>query len=580
MCKKSFINDHFLSTVPVWVSVPRAAAVVGLLGGDCAQPITRQSEEGVTSVRLQRVTIGAVAFLVSIWLLAPIGSAQTNNVEQTDRALKTLFPPKPYRESAKSARGHIQLDVSQGATIRLTQPAANIFVSDPSIADLQPASNEVIFVFGKAPGHASLFALNDQGEAIAEYKVVVTRPVDELRVLLQNVFGDHSISVTYTPNGAVLTGTVPDAATAEKVQALTAQFLPQGAVITNMLGVGGAVQVNLKVRVAEVSRTVSKEFGFNLSATGKGGNFQFGVLNGRQFVDAAGQAVRSSTGAGTAFMKFSTGALDITAALDALAAEGLVSILAEPNLTAVSGTSANFLAGGEFPIPVIQGSGQGNAVTIERQRFGVSLEFTPTVFSRDHIRIHVRPEVSDISNRGAVKIQGIDIPALVTHRAETVVELGSGQSFAIGGLIRKGFNTEVSKFPGLGDLPILGELFRSSSFQKDESELVIIVTPYIVRPARSPAALQVPTDRVAPPSDTGRVLRNEVAKPPPTQGSPMLDHIRGVFDTKSLARDVNKEIPSDTGPAPRKEIARPPPGRESPPTKSPGSLSDRGFIID
>ena len=194
--------------------------------------------------------------------------------------------------------------------------------------------------------------------------------------------------------------------------------------------------------------------------------------------------------------------------IDALAAEGLVSILAEPNLTTVSGEPASFLAGGEFPIPVAQGS---DRVSVEFRRFGVSLEFVPTVLSCDLINVRVKPEVSELSKNGAVQVSGFQIPAIATRKADTVVELASGQSFAIGGLIRRNFTTDINNVPWLGDIPILGALFRSSRFQKDESELVIIVTPYIVRPATT--ALRAPTDRVAPPSDAGRVLVKTLAKP-------------------------------------------------------------------
>jgi len=482
-------------------------------------------------VWLQHFRVGAVAFLASLCVLGHSGLAQTGRPPQGGLRPSTPDAGAPSARDARLMQGQIQLNVSRGRTIRLNRPAATIFVADPAIADIQTPSNTVVFVFGKTAGRTSLFALDDQGEAVAEYQVVVARPIEDLRALIRNSLGDHNITVTYTPNGAVLNGTVPDAATAESARAITAQFLGQGAEITNRLAVAGAVQVSLKVRIAEVSRTVSKEFGFNLSAVGKAGNFQLGLATGRQIVDGAGQVIRSPTGAGTAFVNFSTGVADITAVLDALAAEGLVSILAEPSLTAVSGESASFLAGGEFPIPVRQVSGQGNATAIEFKRFGVSLDFVPTVLTGNNISIRVRPEVSDISSRGAVLVDGFNIPALTTRRTETVVELGSGQSFAIGGLIRKGFSTNISAFPWLGDLPVLGALFQSSTFQKDESELVIIVTPYIVRPAPSPTALQVPTDRVAPPSDTGRVLRKAIAKSPPGDTGPQAKSSRSLSDT-------------------------------------------------
>ncbi len=414
-------------------------------------------------------------------------------------------------------RGKIQLNVSRGRTVRLARPASTIFVADPSIADIQTPSGTAAFVFGKKPGRTSLFALGADQEPLAEFEIIVTQPVEDLRELLRSELGGLPIQVSYTPNGAVLSGTVPNAAVAESAKSLTAQFLGQGAVITNRLRVAGALQVNLQVRVAEVARSVSKEFGFNLQATGEAGNFRFGLITGRRAVNGAGQVIPSPGGAGSAFVGFSSGGTNISAVLDALAEEGLISILAEPSLSTVSGEPASFLAGGEFPIPVAQGL---DRISVEFKRFGVSLEFIPTVMSGEMISVRVKPEVSDISTRGQVQINGFTIPALATRRADTVVELASGQSFAIGGLIRKGFNTNISAFPWLGDVPVLGALFRSSNFQKDETELVIVVTPYIVRPAASAAQIQVPTDRVAPPSDTSRVLLNRIASPPPGRPAP------------------------------------------------------------
>jgi len=411
-------------------------------------------------------------------------------------------------EVATTVQGQIRLNVSRGQTVRLPAPAATIFVADPSIADIQAPSNRVVFVFGKKPGRTSLFALAESGDPVAEYQVVVTQPIEDLRELLRNQIGEGRISVTYTPNGAVLSGTVPNAGLSETARSLTAQFLGDGAVVNNRLKVAGSIQVNLRVRVAEISRSVSKEFGINWNAVGQAGNFRFGLVTGRNAFNAAGELTRSPKGAAAIGVGWSDGVNNISAVIDALAAEGLVSILAEPNLTAVSGEPASFLAGGEFPIPVAQGN---DRVSVDFRRFGVSLEFVPTVLSGDLINIRVKPEVSELSAKGAVQVSGFEIPAIATRRADTVVELASGQSFAIGGLIRRTFTTDVNNVPWLGDIPILGALFRSSQFQKDESELVIIVTPYIVRPAA--AGLRAPTDGVAPPSDTDRVLYKTLAKP-------------------------------------------------------------------
>lgn len=420
--------------------------------------------------------------------------------------------------AADQDRGVIELKVSRGRPIRLSRPASSIFVADPSIADIQTPQSDTVFIFGKKPGRTSFFALGEGGRPIAEHQVVVVQPIEDLREMLRSELGEYNINVTYTPNGAAISGTVPNATIAEQAKSVVQQFVGSGAIIANRLKVAGSQQVNLRVRVAEVSRDVSKEFGFNLNAVVQSGDFRFGIVSGRGASVGPSGVARSASGGGSAFLGYSKGGTNISAVLDALAQEGLVSILAEPNLTAVSGETANFLAGGEFPIPVNQGL---DRVSVEFKKFGVALSFTPTVLSGDAISIRVQPEVSDISSRGAVSINGFNIPAIATRRADTTVELASGQSFAIGGLIRKGFNTDVSNFPFLGDIPVLGALFRSSQFQKNETELVIIVTPYLVRPASSAQAMRVPTERISPPSDSGRILHNQLAKPPVGRAAPV-----------------------------------------------------------
>lgn len=348
-------------------------------------------------------------------------------------------------------------------------------------------------------------------EALAELRVVVTQPIEDLRAALKAQVGDYPIQVSYTPRGAILSGTAPNAEIVDIAMKVTEQFLGSGALVVNKIQVAGSLQVNLSVRVAEVSRSAMKELGVNLSASGQAGPFTLGLVSG------SGGGYGAAQGGGTAKMGVNTGHVNVSAMLDALAHERLASVLAEPNLTAMSGESASFLAGGEFPIPVLQDNRQ---VSVEFRHFGVSLEFVPTVLSNNQINIRVKPEVSELSSQGAVNINGISVPALSTRRANTVVELASGQSFAIGGLIRRNFSTEITTFPWLGDVPILGALFRSSSFQQEETELVIIVTPYVVRPRSNSKQMSVPTDRIAPPSDLARSLTNTLATRSPVRSAP------------------------------------------------------------
>jgi pilus assembly protein CpaC len=282
----------------------------------------------------------------------------------------------------------------------------------------------------------------------------------------------------------------------------------------NRLRTAVPLQVNLKVRVAEVNRSLLKKFGVNLLATDTTGGFQFGIAQGQGIripkaddpEDTTVRVIRSTIGS-----TFSGGGrllgLDILGSLDLAEVDGLVTTLAEPNLTALSGETASFLAGGEFPIPMSSGL---SGTTIEFKQYGVGLAFTPVVLGDGRISMRVRPEVSELSNEGAVKAGDIIVPALTVRRAETTVELGSGQSFMIAGLLRSTNSNSIDKAPFLGDLPILGSLFRSTEFRRQETELVIVVTPYLVRPVSGRLAL--PTDGYRAPDDAQRIFLNQSAR--------------------------------------------------------------------
>ncbi len=410
----------------------------------------------------------------------------------------------------------LRIQVSQGQLIQLPRPAASVFVADPAIADIQSPNPTSLFLFGKSPGRTSLFALDGHGEQILAREVTVTADLGDLEQLIHDQVPGATVVASSTPAGIVLRGTAPDPDASAAVQSLAARFAGEKGTVFNRLTVPASTQVNLRVRVAEVSRSITKQFGFNWNAVASPGAFNFGLATGRDFLsNTAGtltraQALTSSTAIpGAIAAGVTTSRATVNGLLDLLAEEGLVSILAEPSLTAVSGQPASFLAGGEFPIPVSQ---INNVTTIDFKKFGVSLEFVPTVLGPDRISMKVRPEVSELTTQGAVQISGITIPALTVRRAETTIELGSGQSFAIAGLIQNNTSTDVTQYPGLGNLPVLGALFRSSSFQRNETELVIIVTPYIVRPVDSAQALKLPTDGFAPASDLERIFQGMAAK--------------------------------------------------------------------
>lgn len=417
----------------------------------------------------------------------------------------------------------IRLAPSEGRLLRVPSNPANLLLADPSIADVATPNPNQIFVFGKKAGITTLFALGADGSQIMSWRIQVAPSDTELRNLLRAEVGDYPIRLAYTPNGAVLSGTVPSPRAAERVRSIAGRFLADGQGLVDNLKVTGTTQVRLRVRVAEVTRTVAKELGINWSAIGQAGNFTVGLLSGRSTLNAVGAVMQAGTGAASLFGSVRTGGTNVTGVLDALAVEGLVQILAEPTLLAASGETAKFLAGGEFPVPIGQGL---SAVSVEYRKFGVALEFTPIVLNDDLISMHVTPEVSSLVTDvggGAITANGFAIPAISVRRAETTIELGSGQTFAIGGLLRNDTSTQATRIPLLGDIPILGALFRSTQFQRNETELIILVTPTLVRPTNGPGVMRLPTDTVGPASDVERILRARLSQAP--AGQAVLDRI-------------------------------------------------------
>jgi pilus assembly protein CpaC len=371
-------------------------------------------------------------------------------------------------------------------------------------------SPRLIYLLGKRSGETTLYAVDDREEVLASQRVLVEHDITRLRESLRAMLPGSSIRVQSIDSNIVLTGMVRTPDEAEDARRLAAAVAVDPKKVVNNLAVTAPAQVQLRVRVAEVSRDVLKTFGINWEATFQAGSFLFGLATGNIIgaATATGLLAQRNPGGNAIAGRFSNGKLDVNGLIDALDDQGLITVLAEPNLTAISGKSATFLAGGEFPIIV---PGQSNQTTVEFKKFGVQLGFTPTIVGTDRISLHVAPEVSQLSNAGAVQIAGFQIPALTTRRAETTVELGSGQSFAIAGLMQNNVTHDLNKFPGLGDVPVLGALFRSDRFQRNESELVIIVTPYLVRPVSSPLA--TPADGLVPPTDTDRILRGELYRP-------------------------------------------------------------------
>lgn len=405
----------------------------------------------------------------------------------------------------------ITVEVNEGTLLRLDEPAAEIFIANPQIADVQVKSNRVVYIFGQNQGETTFYALDKNDNTIFSATISVTRNVSALKGAFRRMLPGLPIEVATVGQLIVLQGNVGSPAEAALAENLARTVLDTTSVM-NTLNIQQPTQVNLRVRIAEISRSVLKQLGVNWEGFYTGSTASFGILNGRDVSNIIADPVtglpvelfEAAADGGALFGELVTGGLDLNYAVDALDREGFLKVLAEPNLTALSGQEANFLAGGEFPVPVPSRDGIG----IEYREFGVKLDFTPTVMDSGRISMHVRPEVSDLSSAGAIRVEGISVPSISTRRAETTIELGSGQSFAIAGLIENSVVQDSDKYPLLGDIPILGALFKSESFRREETELLIVVTPYLVRPV-SDRQIVLPTDGYVAPNDLDRYLRNK-----------------------------------------------------------------------
>jgi pilus assembly protein CpaC len=383
----------------------------------------------------------------------------------------------------------LTVERNKSRLIRLPRAASSVFIANPDIADVQVKSPTLVYLFGKAVGSTTLYAVDGQDRVIANMDVDVTHNMKNLHQAVLNVAPDSDITFASVNGSLVMDGVLSSPREAEEIRQIAESFSPGDKGVINRLRVDALNQVNLRVRIAEVSRDVKKRLGFNWSASGSiGGLFSFAMLSSNPFAQGL-----STLTAGTK---------DISSVIDAMEDEGLITILSEPNLTTMTGQEANFLAGGEFPILYPGDNGQ---TLIEYREYGVRLSFKPVVLDGGRINMQVAPEVSSLSETSSVTLNGFVIPSLTTRKAKTTVELASGQSFAIAGLLQNETGHNLSKFPGLGDIPILGALFRSDSFQRQETELVIIVTPYLVKPIRHVKAV-LPTDGFSAPHDMERIF--------------------------------------------------------------------------
>lgn len=424
-------------------------------------------------------------------------------------------------QSIVSPAQDIVLSIGRGELVTVPGNMADIFVANESVADVQVKSQRQLFIFGLSGGETTIYASNASGDVIWSANIRVGSNIDSVDQMLTLAMPEADIQVTTMgTNTVLLTGTVAAPEDAAEAERLVSAFVGADQNVISRLRMATPLQVNLRVRFAEVSRSLVRALGANLTTIDSTGGFQFGINQGRtgfastvypgsatgvgndvtvtipdpnnpgQFIEVPGTSITPLNAATTLGGIGRFLGLDIAGALDLAEREGLVTTLSQPNLTALSGETAEFLAGGEFPIPLSQGLG---TTTVEYKNYGVSLAYTPTVLSNGRISMRVRPEVSELSSQGAVTLNGFQIPALTIRRAETTIELGSGQSFMIAGLLSNNAQNTIDRVPGVGELPILGNLFRSTEFSRGETELVIVVTPYLVQPV-SDREIRLPTD--------------------------------------------------------------------------------------
>lgn len=403
----------------------------------------------------------------------------------------------------------LAVPMNRAVVVESDVPFGELSIANPGIADISTLSDRSIYVLGKAPGRTTLTLLSPEGQLISNVDVQVTPDVAEFKERLQQILPGERIEVRTANDGIVLSGTVSSTAKLDRALDLANRYAPDR--VSNLMVVGGTQQVMLKVRFAEMNRTVTKNLSSSLTF-GDGGRFggETGTFLGANNLIAQGKTVpyRANVTGGIQGGGM-IGGLEFGILIEALESKGMVRTLAEPNLTALSGQEAKFLAGGEYPVP---GESDSGGVTIEYRPFGVEMNFVPVVVDGDIINLTINAAVSSLDTANGFKTAADTvIPAFRTRRTSTTVEMRDGQSFAIAGLLQDDFRDANSQLPWVGDIPVLGALFRSSEYQRAQTELVVIVTPHLVTPV-SGEALALPTDRIRIPTERELFLLGSVAE--------------------------------------------------------------------
>jgi len=444
------------------------------------------------------VKSGVMAALILCAALIPFGQAEAGSDFP-----KSVHVAAGERSSARLLR----VGLGRSVVINLAEEVADVLVSNPEIADAVVRSKHRVFVLGNKAGQANLVLFSRSGRELASFNLRVEPDTSDLTAIIKRVIPNSNIRAESVNGNVILSGTAKSMADAQRAADLAARFTGDGGEgtkpVLNMISVSGKDQVHLKVTVAEVERSIIKQLGVRLSGTVGFGNYTGSLNSPTDFPINTGVISRAAGGIG-----FLAGGTSIAAQIEALQRDGVIRTLAEPTLTAISGENASFLAGGEFPIPVAQST---DTVSVEFKKFGVGLDFTPVVLDGGRINLRVKTEVSELTNDGSVSAGGITISALKVRRAESTMELPSGGTLVMAGLLKESYKQTIGGIPGLMQLPVLGALFKSRDFLRQQTELAVFVTPYVVSPV-AVSKLVRPEKNLSPANDAETIFLNRLNK--------------------------------------------------------------------
>jgi pilus assembly protein CpaC len=501
-------------------------AKVGLAARDRPRPVGRPSAGTFTRRGVGLRAVAALALAIGSVARALVLPAPALAQQQTTKHTAKPAPVRAnlYHGLRDSAVVQLSITVDKSRTVACDQDFSEILVANPAIADVVALSNKQLYVLGKKAGLTSISLVGSDKRVIGLVNVDVSHDVDGLQRRLRELVPGSNITVTSVNGKVLLTGTAPDAPALSRAMLIAEQVAPQA--VTNAMTIRGSQQVSLEVRFVEATRDSSRELGIGWDVIGKrihglagvtGAVAGFAGTSGA--VPVLGNLATGNTPFGVAIARLLDGGTKADVIIQALEQRGLARRLAEPNLTALSGDTASFLAGGEFPFPVQADQGK---ITVEFKKFGIGLAFTPTVLGQGQINLKIEPEVSELDPTNSLRVNNIEVPGLMVRRTQTTIELRDGQSFAIAGLLYNNNFKNQSQLPWIGEVPVLGSLFRSASFQKRETDLVIIVTPRLVQPTRPDQKLATPLDNRLPSNDAEFFLRGQqevkAARPQPFHG--------------------------------------------------------------